>query len=66
MIISFLLIFLSYINNGLETYRNREDVFSISAYNYPIKIPSHYDHNVYAWSGFLDGDMEFGKKNGEN
>jgi len=43
--------FLSYINRGLEVYAEREDVFSISGYQYPITMPKNYSEKVYLWTG---------------
>jgi len=43
--------FLSFVNSGLENYYDRNDIFSISGYNYPIKIPNDYKQSVYIWQG---------------
>jgi hypothetical protein len=39
--------FLSYMNEALECYKDQKKVFSITGYNYPLKIPQHYKHGVY-------------------
>ena len=44
--------FLTFVNRGLEVYEDREDVFSISGYQYPIIMPNSYNHDVYLWQGF--------------
>ena len=44
--------FLSFVNKGLDIYKDREDIFSINGYNYPIGIPKNYQNNIYMWSGF--------------
>lgn len=44
--------FLSYINKGLEVYKNREDIFSVIGYNYPVKLSNSYPNDVYLYNGF--------------
>ena len=44
--------FLSFVNNGLDVYKKREDIFSVSGYQYPIAMPGNYDKDVYIWQGF--------------
>jgi glycosyltransferase involved in cell wall biosynthesis len=44
--------FLSYMNQSLEIYKDREDVFSISGYNYPVNIPKSYPEEYYMWQGY--------------
>ena len=44
--------FLDFINKGLNFYQNREDIFSISGYQYPIQIPQSYGQDVYLWQGY--------------
>jgi len=44
--------FLSFINKGLDIYKDREDIFSINGYNYPIVIPENYQNDIYIWCGF--------------
>lgn len=44
--------FLSFVNKGLNVYNYREDIFSISGYNSPIKIPKHYSYDIYLRPGF--------------
>ena len=39
-------------NDGLDFYSADTSVFSVSGYNYPIKMPVMYSHDVYAWQGF--------------
>lgn len=44
--------FLSFVNQGLEIYKERDDIFSISGYNYPVFIPENYRQDIYIWMGF--------------
>jgi len=44
--------FLDFVNQGLELFKNREDVFSVSGYNYPINIKSKTVIGYYLWTGF--------------
>ena len=44
--------FLFFVNKGLDVYKNREDIFSVSGYQYPIEMPGNYDKEVYLWQGF--------------
>ncbi|MBW7832194.1 MAG: hypothetical protein H3C29_03175 [Simplicispira suum] len=44
--------FLEYINNGMDKYFDRKDIFSINGYSYRIKIPENYNNNLYLWKGF--------------
>ena len=39
--------FLYYINNLLLYYANNDQVFSVSGYTFPIKIPEDYKYDVY-------------------
>ena len=42
--------FLRFINEGLDRYRDRPDIFAICGYSYPpdvVAIPSDYPHDVY-------------------
>jgi len=42
--------FLKFMNQALDTYQSRPDIFSISGYNHPpskIPIPKHYREDVY-------------------
>lgn len=43
--------FLNYMNECLEKFKNRRDIFSISGYNYPIQMPFTYTENIYLWQG---------------
>ncbi len=43
--------FLSFMNRCLDVYKDSEDVFSISGYNYPISVPSSYPYEIYKWVG---------------
>jgi hypothetical protein len=43
--------FLSFMNKCLQSYRERNDIFSISGYNYPISIPQKYPYEAYKWMG---------------
>ncbi len=40
-------IFLTFMNQALELYRDNKKIFSITGFNYPIKIPKHYNLPVY-------------------
>lgn len=44
--------FLSFVNNGLEKYKNRQDIFSICGYNNPYIMPSFYKSDVYLRMNF--------------
>jgi hypothetical protein len=44
--------FLKFLNTGLDIYKDRADIFSVSGYNYPIEIPKTYPKDVYLWCGF--------------
>lgn len=44
--------FLDFVNQGLELFKDREDIFSISGHNYLIDIPKSYPSNYYIWTGF--------------
>lgn len=44
--------FLAFVNKGLEVYEKRSDIFSISGYQYPIKVPQSYKDDVYIWTGY--------------
>jgi len=44
--------FLSFMNDALNKYKNFNKIFSVSGYNYPIKIPKEYNHSVYLYQGF--------------
>ncbi|HEY5368231.1 MAG TPA: hypothetical protein VIJ75_04500 [Hanamia sp.] len=44
--------FLPFVNKGLEAYKDREDIFSISGYQYPVVMPELNQKDVYMWSGF--------------
>jgi len=44
--------FLNYMNLSLQKYQDFQSVFSVSGYNYPIKMPGHYPYDVYFYSGF--------------
>jgi hypothetical protein len=39
--------FLPYMNQALDFYEKNPKIWSISAYNPPIKIPSNYDKDIY-------------------
>lgn len=43
--------FLMFINKGLDAYENREDILTVSGYNYPAKLPETYGKDVYLWKG---------------
>ncbi len=42
--------FLIFMNNGLEVYKSRADIFSINGYNYPIDSKA-ISNNIYLWLG---------------
>jgi len=44
--------FLDFVNQGLELFKDRKDIFSISGHNYLIDIPKSYTSNYYIWPGF--------------
>lgn len=44
--------FLAHVNRGLNVYENRSDIFSVSGYNTPPKIPEWYNKDVYMVRGF--------------
>lgn len=39
--------FLAFVNSALTTYREREDVFSVTGYNYPLEVPPTYREDAY-------------------
>jgi hypothetical protein len=39
--------FLTFVNSALSTYERRPDVFSVTGYNYPLRMPSSYSEDVY-------------------
>jgi len=43
--------FLEYINDGLDFYEKKLNVFAICGYNYPIKISKNYNADIYFWKG---------------
>lgn len=43
--------FLIFMNDCLSKYRDNNEIFSISGYNYPIEIPNSYRSPVYKWKG---------------
>lgn len=44
--------FLLFLNKALDAYNTREDIFSISGYQYPFTIPKNYEQDIYIWQGF--------------
>ena len=44
--------FLDFINQGLEVYKDRKDILSITGYQYPVSLPQNYKQDVYLFSGF--------------
>lgn len=44
--------FLNFVNQGLEIYRNRADIFSVSGYNYPIKQRINETEHGFLWQGY--------------
>lgn len=39
--------FLEYMNEALSTYRDRQDIFSVSGYSPPLLLPTDYKSDVY-------------------
>lgn len=39
--------FLKFINEALEFYKDDKKIYSVSGYNFPIKIPASYKHQIY-------------------
>ncbi|MCE7058797.1 glycosyltransferase [Dyadobacter sp. CY343] len=39
--------FLDYMNEALQVYRSRKDIFTVTAYTPPISIPINYKNDVY-------------------
>lgn len=39
--------FLAFVNSALVTYEHRPDVFSVTGYNYPLRIPPAYREDAY-------------------
>ena len=39
--------FLNFMNNALNQYRDKENIFSISGYSFIFDVPTGYNHNVY-------------------
>lgn len=45
--------FLAYINKGLELYKDNNQIYSISGYNYPINLSKKdNDYNIYYMKGY--------------
>ena len=44
--------FLNFVNGGLERYETRKDIFSVSGYNYPYKMPKWYREDAYLRQDF--------------
>jgi len=42
--------FLAFVNKGLEVFKNRDDIFSINGYNYPVDL-GNYTKDTYIWKG---------------
>lgn len=45
--------FLTFINEGLERYQNRDDIYCICGYNYDIKMPRSYQNDIYLSKSFV-------------
>lgn len=39
--------FLAYMNGALDYYKNKENIWAISGYTFPIKALENYEHDVY-------------------
>ena len=44
--------FLDFVNKGLEVYKDRDDIFSVSGYNSPFPMPDWYKFDAYLRTGF--------------
>jgi len=44
--------FLNFVNGGLERYEKRKDIFSVSGYNHPYKMPKWYREDAYLRQDF--------------
>lgn len=44
--------FINFLNIALNTYENRNDIFAISGYNYPINFENNKINDIYLWNGF--------------
>lgn len=44
--------FLAFVNKGLSVYESRADIFSVSGYNSPIKMPAWYQYDGCLRTGF--------------
>lgn len=40
-------VFLRYMNEGLNFYKDSENIWAIASYGYELKALNHYDHDVY-------------------
>ncbi len=40
-------LFLRFMNDALDIYKNRDDIYMISGFSHKIRIPSHYKKDVY-------------------
>lgn len=58
--------FLFFVNKGLEVFKCRKDIFSISGYHYPINFPKTYGNNIYLWTGFSAWGAGIWKEKWEN
>lgn len=54
--------FLNFINCGLNVYEIRKDIFSISGYNYPVKMPVNYIDDIYIFKGYSAWGVGFWKE----
>lgn len=39
--------FLAFVNTALSTYEGRRDIFSVTGYNYPLRMPATYREDAY-------------------
>jgi len=44
--------FLRFMNDCLQFYEDDRSIFSVSGYNYPVRMPTPYRIDVYRWQGF--------------
>jgi hypothetical protein len=44
--------FLKFMNYSLNFYNQRNDIFAICGYGFPIELPSSFKEQIYLWTGF--------------
>jgi len=58
--------FLTFVNRGLEVYERRQDIFSVSGYQYPAIMSEKQTETVYLWQGFSAWGVGIWKEKWEN